>query len=255
MDEVTKIHTKMRVSFVLMHFGGPKGLEQSQPLHDLPGGSPVLIYRTNTKRWKGPRTFISVEGETAVVQIKRGRRIFRTTCVKPPVISHLPNAAIGNDEESSGRGQGTHNEGQLSGDDSECLALEDDRTGDNTKADGGKTFPIGRKRKGRKDKTYTSGEFNNRRKDKLEVLLRKGTFKDMRMREVPEGIRVLDSRFIDEIKGAGERILNKSRLIAQNYGDEDTTRFTTEAPTLRRFSKRNLLCLAASLPVSLVISR
>lgn len=68
-------------------------------------------------------------------------------------------------------------------------------------------------------------------------------------------MRVLGSRFIDEINGAGEKLRKKSRLVAQNYGGEDATRIATKAQTIQRLSQRLQLCLAASLPCSKVFSR
>ena len=49
----------------------------------------MLVYRTTTKLWEGPFKFISIDGETVVVQLARGRRIFRSTCVKPWIKSRL----------------------------------------------------------------------------------------------------------------------------------------------------------------------
>lgn len=71
------------LAFGLRHKTGGKGKEMSERLLKLPAGSPVLVYRTKPKEWTGPHKFISVRGETAVVQLDRGRRIFRSTCVKP----------------------------------------------------------------------------------------------------------------------------------------------------------------------------
>lgn len=57
--------------------------KQSQILMDLPSGSPILLYRPITKKWDGPFKFISVDKETAVVQLRRGQKIFRTSSVNP----------------------------------------------------------------------------------------------------------------------------------------------------------------------------
>lgn len=42
----------------------------------IPVGSPVLVYCTECKRWKGPFQFMSIENKTGVVQLDRGRNIF-----------------------------------------------------------------------------------------------------------------------------------------------------------------------------------
>lgn len=74
---------KLRLAFALKHPSRPKAKESSSLFHDLPSGSKVLVYRTKSKRWEGPYTYISSEGETIVVQLPQGRRIFRSTGVKP----------------------------------------------------------------------------------------------------------------------------------------------------------------------------
>lgn len=77
----------------------------------------------------------------------------------------------------------------------------------------------------------------------------------MHLSDVPAGTRVFGSRFIDQVKGAGEMMRKKSRLVAQNYRDEDAGRIATKAPTIQRSSQRALLCLAASLPGTEIFSR
>lgn len=74
---------KRRVAFALRHPSGPKAKEASAALQNLPPGSKVMVYRTKSKSWEGPFRFIDCEGETAVIQLPRGRRVFRSVCVKP----------------------------------------------------------------------------------------------------------------------------------------------------------------------------
>jgi len=39
---------------------------------------------------------------------------------------------------------------------------------------------------------------------------------------VPEGVRIFNSRFVDEVKNKGtEKELKKSRLVVQAYNDEE----------------------------------
>lgn len=82
MDEVSKIRSRIRVAFGLRKVIGPKEFEKSQPLRELSAVSPVLVYRTTSKRREGPFTFISVDGETVVLKKRKGRRIFRSACVQ-----------------------------------------------------------------------------------------------------------------------------------------------------------------------------
>lgn len=61
--------------------GSPKSKEQSKSLNRLPAGRKVLVYRTVHKGWEGPFLFVSIYGETAVIQKTAGRRLFRSTFV------------------------------------------------------------------------------------------------------------------------------------------------------------------------------
>lgn len=74
--------SKHRVAFALRHPSDPKGMEASRIPRELPAGSDVLVNGTKPKRWEVPYNFISVDGETAVTQLPRGRRIFRSVCMK-----------------------------------------------------------------------------------------------------------------------------------------------------------------------------
>lgn len=67
---------KRRLAFALRHPSVPIGKEASARLQDLPPGSKVLIYRTKPNRWEGPYNFVSVDGETVVLQLNHGRKIF-----------------------------------------------------------------------------------------------------------------------------------------------------------------------------------
>lgn len=67
----------------------PKGKEMSQRLLKLPARSPVLVYRTRPKERVGPYRFITVQGETAGVQMAQGSLLLRSTCVKRYVECYL----------------------------------------------------------------------------------------------------------------------------------------------------------------------
>ena len=49
----------------------------------LPFGATLLVYRTNTNRWEETLKYVTMDGETVVVQLESGREIFRSNCVKP----------------------------------------------------------------------------------------------------------------------------------------------------------------------------
>lgn len=82
-----------------------------------------------------------------------------------------------------------------------------------------------------------------------------GTFIPTRREDLPHCTRTFGSRFIDELKGSSEHIRHKRRLIVQNFQDRDTTTIATKAQTVKRYSKRLLFSLAASLPHVKVFTR
>lgn len=81
--EVEKEQSRRRISFGLRHNGSPKANEDNNMLRELPAGSPVYLYRTRTKLWEGPHIFVSIDGETVIVQTPAGRKIFRSNCIRP----------------------------------------------------------------------------------------------------------------------------------------------------------------------------
>ena len=53
-------------------------------------------------------------------------------------------------------------------------------------------------------------------------LLEKGVFEITKLIDVPRGIRLFNSRFVDEIKNPGiDTAFEKSRLVVQAYNDEE----------------------------------
>lgn len=73
-----------------------------------------------------------------------------------------------------------------------------------------------------------------------------GTFLPVPEDSVPANTRVFGSRFVDELKRVDLGTLFKSRLVAQNYGDEGAAGIAPKAPTVQSFSQRLMFLLAAS---------
>lgn len=57
--------------------------ERSEILRNFPAGSPIFVYRTSCKSWEGPFKFTHTEGETVVVQLRSGFKLFRSSFAKP----------------------------------------------------------------------------------------------------------------------------------------------------------------------------
>lgn len=85
MQESGREQSKTRFSFGLKQNHGPRGPENTNDLHHLPTGSKMSIYLPTSGKLEVPHTFPSCYNETVVLQTRRGRAIFRSTCVRPCV--------------------------------------------------------------------------------------------------------------------------------------------------------------------------
>ena len=60
------------------------------------------------------------------------------------------------------------------------------------------------------------------RHKELNGLLEKGVFEIVRRDDIPQGVRLFNSRFFDQIKHEGtEKAFEKSRLVVQAYNDQE----------------------------------
>lgn len=79
-------------------------------------------------------------------------------------------------------------------------------------------------------------------------MIAKGTLEVIHESNFKSNTSIFGSRFIDELKMVGENVRLKSRLVAQNYADEDAEYIPTKALKIQRFFQRIALSLFASLP-------
>ena len=73
----------------------------------------------------------------------------------------------------------------------------------------------------------------------LEVtgLIEKGVFEVANEADVPQGTRIFNARFVDEVKNKGtDKAIEKSRLVVQAYHDEGKRLVLTQSPTIQRIS-------------------
>jgi hypothetical protein len=64
-------------------------------------------------------------------------------------------------------------------------------------------------------------DYETSRQAKITGLLEKGVFAVTSRADVPNGVRIFNSRFVDEVKHKGfENELKKSRLVVQAYNDD-----------------------------------
>lgn len=91
--------------------------------------------------------------------------------------------------------------------------------------------------------------FELSQKQEIEGLISKGVFEPILYEpEKMKGIRIFNSRLVNEIKGKGTKSpYEKSRLVIQAYNDKDKQEILTQSPTIQRVSQRLILALAPSL--------
>ena len=64
-------------------------------------------------------------------------------------------------------------------------------------------------------------------------LLEKGVFEVVKLTDVPNGVRLFNLRFVDEIKNLRTDLaFKKSRLVVQAYNDEEKKLVLTQSPTI-----------------------
>jgi hypothetical protein len=63
-------------------------------------------------------------------------------------------------------------------------------------------------------------------------LLEKGVFKVVKALEVPERVRIFNSRFVNKIKLKDNVLFMKSRLVVQAYNNNEKKLVLTQSPTI-----------------------
>lgn len=229
MRAVHKEQSARRVSFGLKRHHGPVGKEASSELYKLPSGAQVLVYRQNSQKWEGPFTFIHIDGETVVVQLPSGRRIFRSSVVKPVVRSQFSEqSTISSDCSEIGK--------PLSEDvQSSKIANEEENVYHAML--GSTSIKVA--------PAEDQEKFAESRKKELEGLAERGTFATVKRNSIPRGTRIYGTRFVDAYKVVDRNTVLKSRLVAQNFRDLGAAAIATKAPTVSRLGQRLVLCLAA----------
>ena len=149
-----------------------------------------------------------------VVQLPHGRKLFRSTVIKPTNGSILKNSA----------NLVSTNQPLI---DIENLAL----------------FGTAKIRIADKNEAH---KFKDARKKELQGIIDNKTFKIVKRSSVPQGIRIYGTRFVGSFKTVGDVTNLKSRLIAQNYQDEDAKTIATKSPTIQRASQRMICITGAS---------
>jgi hypothetical protein len=147
-----------------------------------------------------------MEGESCVLALPRGNTTFRSTSVKP---FHVGDIEVGS--------EGPEDDPEYHGED---------------EGDAGMIPPVvppippkrgrGRPRKNPDVTVFLQDDdlYEDSRQTEVTGLLEKGVFEVIPRSQVPQEVRIFNSRFVDEIKNKGtDRELKKSRLVVQAYND------------------------------------
>lgn len=185
----------------------------------LPAGAPALVHCSHSKEWEGPFKFIQIDGKTVVVQTRRGRKLFCSSCVKPFTNTSedlLETIDIG-EKYALDNETGTSVENR----NAKALALLHDME-----------HVAKRRKKPNDDIINNVNEFHQSRMEEVECLLKNSTFKLVDVDDIIEGTRIFGSRLIVTVKSVNSGVRYKVRLLAQNYGDRDAATIATKAPTV-----------------------
>lgn len=93
------------------------------------------------------------------------------------------------------------------------------------------------------------------RKSEMKGSMDDCTFVKVQISKIDPRAQIFGSPFVDELKMVGDNERKKSRLVAQNYSDDDASSIATKAPTVQRFSKRATLSISASIPTMVPYTR
>ena len=90
--------------------------------------------------------------------------------------------------------------------------------------------------------------FMKSRKKEINGLFEKGCFEIVSIFDVFHGIRIFNSRFVDEIKNIDTiNAYEKSRLVMQTYNDDDKAKMLIQTSTIQRMNQRLILTLTANM--------
>ena len=96
--------------------------------------------------------------------------------------------------------------------------------------------------------TTPGAPFKASRKKEIDGLIAKGVFEFVPYNKTMDGLRLFNSRLVDEVKGkATSTPYEKSRLVIQAYNDEGKKEILTQSPTIQRVSQCLILALTPSL--------
>lgn len=242
MKEVQRYRAERQVADALNQRNGPV----VSVLHDLPLNANVLVWREGpvgrSGKWSGPFKMLGIEGETCKVELPNGVTDFRTTTVKPFLTEELQENEKDHPETIS------------------ATTISTTPT-ENTASKWNLPPPMMTRQRAKHpelsimlQEDNISSLFADSRRKEINGLLEKGVFQVVNIIDVPYGIRIFNSRFVDELKNAGtDKAFEKSRLVVQAYNDAGKHIVLTQSPTIQRVSQRIILAMTAMMNLGLYL--
>jgi hypothetical protein len=257
MAEIQKLRAKRQVADALNTRNGPT----TTSTLDLPLNSQVLVWREGntgqTGSWNGPYRLVSTNNESCVVALPHGNIAFRTTVVKPYLtpktgFDGIEMPEIGDTELA---GDSTVAKNPTTQPALPVQLVQPAQPVQPVKRGQGRPrkYPINlniadisvflQDEPSLQDEQY---QYTESRQVEISGLLEKGVFETISILDVPQGTRIFNARFVDEIKNKGtDKAFEKSRLVVQAYNDDGKQLVLTQSPTIQRVSQRIILCIAA----------
>jgi hypothetical protein len=226
----------------------------------LPLNSPVLIFREDntgqSESWKEPFKLLSIQSESAIIELSNESIKFRSTSIK----SYNQNHDHTDDENSSS----SQSPNLIS-----LIESEDNLTFDSIvrifihqEASESSKRDRDRSRKYSISIAYLNftlnsiisfdSSFTASRQQKIVELLEKSVFLSVNRTDVFFDVRIFSSRFVNEIKHSGtDKTFEKFRLVVQAFKNQNKTLVLTQSSIIQRISQRLIICLAVTFSSSM----
>ncbi|KAI1002382.1 hypothetical protein K3495_g5815 [Podosphaera aphanis] len=245
----------------------------------------IIVTPTKTVplgKWDGPFKLLNVEGETCTINLPYGPTRFRSTSVKHYLIhQNIPNTINTNKEISSASEISPNNGLTIASEttpspspstNSQPLPTIQSSTvsetshqyisHQNVQSQTRTQSSRPKRNVGRPHRYLIStnladitvflneeAQFKELRLKEIDELMEKGAFEVIQLSNIPAGIRIFYSRFVDEVKFRGtNKAFEKSRLVVQAYNDHEKGLVLTQSLTVQRVSQRLILCMASCIP-------
>jgi len=165
-----------------------------------------------------------------VLALPHGNTTFRTTVVKPFLV---PNEQVDGFDVSNEQVDGLELDQNTEQEDEESTIVVDAGQSTPTPVKSRRGRP--RRRNGPDVTIFLQDDtqYETSRQAEVVGLLEKGVFEVIPKSKVPQGTRIFNSRFVDEIKNKGtDKAVPKSRLVVQAYNDDEKRLVLTQSPTI-----------------------